>query len=138
MGLVRPRSLRTKLTLLSVSVTLVALVAVLFYVTPQLESSLRDQKMRSLTETAQAFTPQIGDLVRNNGTAEEIDTAVSSVSDRTSARVTLLSVGEGTEGLQLTVFSDSYTENAIPDLRFAVADAAARSGRTRIGGEPSR
>jgi signal transduction histidine kinase len=138
MGLVRPRTLRTQLTILSVSVTLLALLAVLFYVTPQLESSLRDQKMRSLTETAKAFTPQIRDLVRNNGTAEEIDNAVSTVSDRTSARVTLLSVGEGTEGLQLTVFSDSYTENAIPDLRFEVADAAARSGQMRIGGEPSR
>jgi len=138
MRLVRPRSLRAQLTVLSVSVTLVALLAVLFYVTPQLESSLRDQKLRSLTETAKAFTPQIADLVRNNGAAEEIDNSVSSVSDRTSARVTLLSVGEGTEGLQLTVFSDSYTENAIPDLRFAVADAAARSGQTRIGGEPSR
>jgi signal transduction histidine kinase len=136
--LVWPRSLRAQLTILSVSVTLVALLAVLFYITPQLESSLRDQKLRALGETAKAFTPQIASLVRDNGTAEEIDNAVSSVSDRTSARVTLLSVGEGTEGLQLTVFSDSYTENAIPDLHFRVADAAARSGQTRVGGEPSQ
>jgi signal transduction histidine kinase len=135
---VRPRSLRAQLTVLSASVTLVALLAVLFYITPQLESSLRDQKLHALSETAKAFTPQIADLVRNNGTAKEIDNAVSSVSDRTNARVTLLSVGEGTEGLQLTVFSDSYTENAIPDLRFEVADAAARSGRPLVGGESSQ
>ena len=70
MRLVRSRSLRAQLTILSVSVTLVALLAVLFYATPQLESSLRDQKLRSLTETAKAFTPQIAELVRNNGTAE--------------------------------------------------------------------
>jgi len=134
----RPRSLRTQLTILSVSVTLVALLAVLFYITPQLESSLRDQKLRSLTETAKAFTPQIARLVRNNGTAEAIDNAVSSVSDRTSARVTLLSVGEGTEGLQLTVFSDSYTDNRITDLELAVAGATARAGRTTSGVGSSR
>ena len=47
-------TLRTQLTILTFAVTLVALLAVLFYVTPQLESSLRDQKLRALTETARA------------------------------------------------------------------------------------
>ena len=131
-------SLRTQLTILTFAVTLVALLAVLFYVTPQLESSLRDQKLHALTETAKLFTPQIAGVVRNNGTSDEIDNIVSSVSDRTNARVTLLSVGEGTEGLQPFVFSDSYTENAIPDLRFEVADTAARTDRVTVGGESSR
>ena len=134
----RPRSLRTQLTILSVSVTLVALLAVLFYITPQLESSLRDQKLRSLTETAKAFTPRIARLVRNNGTAEEIDNAVSTVSDRTNARVTLLNVNDGTEGLQLAIFSDSYTDNRITDLELAVADATAHAGRTTSGVGSSR
>ena len=57
--LMRLRSLRSQLTILSFAVTLVALLGVLFYVTPQLESSLRDQKLRSLAETASAFAPQI-------------------------------------------------------------------------------
>ncbi len=134
----RWRSLRAQLTILSFAVTLVAILAVLFYVTPQLESSLRDQKLRSLAETARAFTPSITSLVRNNGSDDAIDNLVSTVSDRTSSRVTLLSVGDGTEGLQLTVFSDSYTENRIPDLRFKVAEVAARRGRTTIGGERSQ
>jgi two-component system OmpR family sensor kinase len=134
----RWRSLRTQLTILSFAVTLVAILAVLFYVTPQLESSLRDQKLHSLAETARAFTPSITILVRNNGSDDDIDNLVSTVSDRTNARVTLLSVGDGTEGLQLTVFSDSYTENRIPDLRFKVAQVAARRGRTTIGGERSQ
>ncbi|HWC26760.1 MAG TPA: HAMP domain-containing sensor histidine kinase [Solirubrobacteraceae bacterium] len=133
----RWRSLRTQLTILSFAVTLVAILAVLFYVTPQLTSSLREQKLRSLAETARAFTPPITALVRNNGSDDAIDRLVSTVSDRTSARVTLLSVGDGTEGLQLTVFSDSYTENRILDLRFEVAEASARSGRMVIGGERS-
>jgi signal transduction histidine kinase len=131
-------SLRTQLTILSLAVTIVALLAVLFYVTPQLESSLRDQKMKALAETAQAFTPPITSLVRNNGNDDEIDNLVSSTSDRTNARVTLMSVGDGTEGLQLVIFSDSYTDNRITDLRLEVAEVAARTGRTALGSESSR
>ncbi len=134
----RLRSLRSQLTILSFAVTLVALLGVLFYVTPQLESSLRDQKLRSLAETASAFAPQITAVVRNNGSDNTIDTIVSSVSDRTNARVTLLSVGDGTKGLQLAVFSDSYTDNRITDLDVRVADRAARSGRTTVGSGRSR
>lgn len=131
-------SLRTQLTILSFAVTLVALLAVLFYVTPQLESSLRNQKTKALRETARAFTPQITRLVRNNGSDDQIDNLVSTISDRTNARVTLMSVGDGTEGLQVVIFSDSYTDNRITDLRFEVADVAARTGRTAVGSESSR
>ena len=134
----RPRSLRAQLTILSVSVTLVALLAVLFYVTPQLESSLRDQKLRALTATARAFTPQIAELLRNNGDQEAIDDRVSSVSDRTNARVTLLLVNDGTEGLELAIFSDSYTDNRITDLDQNVAEVAARRGRMSSGLGSSR
>jgi len=131
-------SLRTQLTILSFAVTLVAILAVLFYVTPQLQSSLRDQKMKALAETARAFTPQITMLVRGNGSDNQIDNLVSTISDRTNARVTLMSVGDGTEGLQLVIFSDSYTDNRITDLRLEVADHAARTGRTELGAESSR
>jgi len=131
-------SLRTQLTVLSFAITLVAILAVLFYVTPQLESSLREQKMKALAETARAFTPQITMLVRSNGSDNEIDDLVSTISDRTNARVTLMSVGDGTEGLQLVIFSDSYTDNRITDLRLEVADVAARTGRTEVGAESSR
>jgi signal transduction histidine kinase len=134
----RWRSLRTQLTVLSFAVTLVAISAVLFYVTPQLESSLRDQKLRSLTETARAFTPQITTLVRSNGSDDAIDNLVSSVSDRTNARVTLLSVGDGTEGLQLAIFSDSYTDNRITGLDLKLAEVAARTGRTASGTQSSK
>jgi two-component system OmpR family sensor kinase len=134
----RWRSLRTRLTILSFAVTLVAILAVLFYVTPQLRSSLREQKMRALAETARAFTPQITKLVRNNGSDDQIDNLVSTTSDRTNARVTLLSVGDGTEGLQLAIFSDSYTENRITGLDLKVAEVAARTGRTTLGSQPSK
>ena len=139
----RLRSLRSQLTLLSFAVTLVAILAVLFYVTPQLESSLRDQKLDALSKTARAYTPQIATLVRGNGSAEAIDDVVSSVADRTNARVTLLIVNvmivDGrTEGLQLAAVSDSYTDNRITDLELDVAHRAARTGRTTTGVGNSR
>ncbi len=138
MSFIGPRSLRTQLTILSVSVTLVALLAVLFYVTPQLESSLRDQKLHALTETARAFTKQIAGVLRGNGDDSDIDDIVSSVSDRTNARVTLLLVNDGTEGLQLAIFSDSYTDNRITDLDDDIADVAARTGGVASGVGSSR
>jgi len=131
-------SLRTQLTILSFAVTLVAILAVLFYVTPQLRSSLRDQKMKALSETARAFTPQITRLVRGNGSDNQINDLVSTISDRTNARVTLMSVREGIEGLQVVIFSDSYTDNRITDLQLDVADVAARTGRIKQGSESSR
>ena len=133
----RVRSLRTRLTILSFAVTLVAVGAILFYVTPQLESSLRDQKLRSLAATAHAFTPLIAHVVRNNGSADEINAVVAQASERSNSRVTLMSVGDGTEGLQLAIFSDSTSQVQITDLRFRVADVAARTGRTAIGTESS-
>jgi two-component system OmpR family sensor kinase len=133
----RVRSLRTRLTVLSFAVTLVAVGAILFYVAPQLESSLRDQKLRSLAATAHAFTPLIAEAVRHNGSADEINAVVAQVSERSNSRVTLLSVGDGTEGLQLAIFSDSTSQVQITDLRFDVADVAARTGRTAIGTESS-
>jgi two-component system OmpR family sensor kinase len=133
----RLRSLRTRLTILSFAVTLVAVGVILFYVAPQLESSLREQKLRSLTTTATAFTPLIAKLVRNNGTADDINALVAQVSERSNTRVTLLSVGGGTEGLQLVIFSDSTSQVQIKDLHFAVADIAARTGRLATGSESS-
>ncbi len=131
----RLRSLRTRLTVLSFAVTLVAVGAILFYIAPQLESSLRDQKLRSLASTAHAFTPLIAKVVRNNGSADEINDVVADVSDRSNSRVTLFSVGDGTEGLQLAIFSDSTSAVQIRDLNFEVADVAARTGRQATGSE---
>ncbi|MEA2150421.1 MAG: hypothetical protein QOD69_2251 [Solirubrobacteraceae bacterium] len=133
----RLRSLRTRLTVLSFTVTLVAVGAILFYIAPQLESSLREQKLRSLTTTAKVFTPLIATLVRDNGSADDINDLVAQISERSNTRVTLLSVGGGTEGLQLVIFSDSTSQVQITDLHFAVADRAARSGHTETGTESS-
>ena len=129
----RLRSLRTRLTVLFFAVTLVAVAAVFFYVTPQLESSLTDQKLRSVARTARDFTPQIERRVLANATTRQINQLVARIDDATSTRVTLMIVGPGT--LQLSPFSDSTSEVEIDDLRFAVADVAAKTGREARGTE---
>ncbi|MGH2840566.1 MAG: sensor histidine kinase [Solirubrobacteraceae bacterium] len=129
----RLRSLRTRLTLLFFAVTLVAVAVVFFYVAPQLENSLRKEKLRSLGKTAQAFTPLLADPVRANATSKEIDALVALIGDRTNTRVTLLLVVDGTEGLQLPIFSDSASETDVKGLRFTVARRAERTGRPATG-----
>ena len=125
----RLRSLRTRLTLLFFAVTLVAIGAVLFYVTPQLESSLTEQKLHSIARTARDQTPRIASMVIDNGTLRQINGLVARIDDVTNARVTVLTVGNGTEGLQITPFADSTKEVQADDLRFEVAEVAARTGR---------
>jgi len=123
-------TLRTRLTLLFFAVTLVAVAVVFFYVTPQLESSLRKEKLRSLARTAQAFTPLIADPVRANASSRQIDDLVATIGDRTNTRVTLLLVGGGPEGMQLPIVTDSASETQITGLRFDLARKVARSGRS--------
>ncbi|MEA2220661.1 MAG: two-component system, OmpR family, sensor kinase [Solirubrobacteraceae bacterium] len=129
------RSLRTRLTLLFFAITLVAVGVVFFYVAPQLESSLTEQKLSSLARTARARTPQIKSVVLNNGTARQVDQRVAQIGDTTSTRVTLLIVGTGTLGPQLAIVSDSTTEVQIDGLRFDIASVAERTGREARGSE---
>ncbi|MEY2440973.1 MAG: hypothetical protein QOJ46_399 [bacterium] len=131
----RLRSLRTRLTVLFFVITLVAVGVVFFYVTPQLESSLREQKLSSLARTARVHTPTVRRLVLANGTAREVNQLVASIGDRTSTRVTLMTVGNGTLGLQVAPFTDSTTEVQIDDLPVAIADVAAHSGREERGSQ---
>jgi len=131
----RLRSLRTRLTVLFFSVTLVAVGVVFFYVTPQLESSLTEQKLRSLARTARGRTPQIRSVVMGNGTERQINQRVANIGDATSTRVTLLSIGGGTLGQTLAIVSDSTTEVQIDGLRFDIAKVAAKTGREARGSE---
>ena len=131
----RLRSLRTRLTVLFFGVTLVAVGAVFFYVTPQLESSLTEQKLSSLARTARQQTPSIASVVLRDGTDRQINQRVAEIGDRTSTRVTLLSIGGGTLGLRLAIAGDSTTEVQIDGLRFDIAEVAARARREARGSE---
>ncbi|MFA9270674.1 MAG: hypothetical protein ACEQSX_07945 [Baekduiaceae bacterium] len=53
------RSLRAKLTFLFFAMTLAAVFVVYVYVTPQLESSLRQEKLDSLATGAERWSPPV-------------------------------------------------------------------------------
>ena len=57
--------------------------------------------------------------------------------DRAGARVTLLGVSRGSQGVQTYPISDSTAETKIEDIDFTVALDAARTGRTATGTEPT-
>ncbi len=132
----RLRSLRSRLSVLFFGVTLVAVGVMFFYVTPQLESSLREQKYRSLARTARDFTPRIEQAVVRQDTARQLNQAVGEIGDATSTRVTVLTVGNGSEGVQPSaILSESTAEVRRDGLRYDVAVDAATSGREAQGSE---
>jgi signal transduction histidine kinase len=128
-------TIRNRLTFLFFAITLTALAGIYVYVVPQLETNLRNQKLRELGTAARAYS---GDLVRAIGTAvneRAVNQAVRSAADRSNVRVTLLGVTRGTQGLQTYPISDSTAEIKVEQLNFQSALDAARSGRVTTGSE---
>lgn len=131
------RSLRTKLTLLFFAMTLAAVGVIYAYVTPQLESELRREKLESLATAAERWSPPVAEAIQAERPGPDLDRAVRRAADRTNARVTLLVVSRGTLGLKALPISDSTGETEIQDLRFALATDTARARQTQTGGESS-
>ncbi len=122
------RTIRTRLTLLFFAVTLAAVAAIYLYTIPQLESSLREQRLRSLTSAANAYSPQIRDAVVSEWPRDEVEDLLRTVADQTPARVTLLKVVRGGVG-DPYIDQASSELGALGDLGFVVADEAARTRR---------
>ena len=131
------RSLATRLTLLFLLIALASVAVVFAYVVPPLESSLRDEKLDALSLDAERYTRPIEQALAESASVATLNRRVRSAGDRSYARVTLLGITRGTEGVQTYVRSDSTNENDITDLQFAVATEAARTGRPQTGTEAS-
>ncbi|MBJ7332895.1 MAG: HAMP domain-containing histidine kinase, partial [Solirubrobacteraceae bacterium] len=132
------RSLRTRLTLLFFCMTLIAVGVVYFYVTPRLESSLRQEKLDSLAGAAREYASPIQRAIDDQVPGPQLDRAVRRAADRANARVTLLGVNTGTlAGLQTYPISDSTEEAEIRDLQFGIATDAARARHGQTGSESS-
>jgi two-component system, OmpR family, sensor kinase len=128
-------SIANRLALLFLAVTLGAMAFMYFYVAPSLESSLRDEKLRNLAASAQRYSEPVQRALDDDAPAPRLDAAVRRAADMASVRVTLLGVGTGTFGLQISTRSDSATTGNAGSLRFAVASRAARTGRLQTGSE---
>jgi signal transduction histidine kinase len=130
----RARSLRLRLSALFFTVALLALGFVYVAVVPGLEQSLVADKLSDLRAASRLYSRPIEDA-GSSTSAQHLDRLVRQAADQSSARVTLFNVNSGTEGLQIYITSDSSSEVEIRDLQFAVAEEAARTGRTEVGTE---
>lgn len=130
----RGRSLRLRLSLLFSGIALAAMGFVYVAVVPGLKASLVADKLRDLDTAAKLYSPPIERAVGTEVDTKVLDRLVRSAADQASARVTLFNVNNGTQ-LQTYITSDSSSEVEINDLRFEVADEAARAGRPVAGTE---
>src|SRR3954454_2691641 len=110
----RTRSLRNRLAFLFFAVTALALAVVIFVFLPQLETKIEDQKLGDLRDTGAREAPKLRTLMGKPVTAKRIDDAVRNMSDRTSARVTLLGIQQSSRDRdpRFYVISDSNQSSA--------------------------
>jgi signal transduction histidine kinase len=127
-------SIANRLALLFGVITLGVIAVVYVYVVPQLESSLRSQRLQTLAATAKNSYSQIRADVVNGADVRELNRDVRAAADSASARVTLLTINRTPEGLQSVPVSDSTSQIKL-DLDFAVAVDAATSGKIATGTE---
>jgi signal transduction histidine kinase len=128
---VRPlRSLRNRLALLFFAVTALALAVVVFFFLPQLESQIVDQKLGELRKSAIASAPPLQGVIGSEVTSAGVTKLARTISDKTSARVTLLGVQQSSSASSplFYVITDSNEQSAVqPD--WALAAKAVRQAR---------
>jgi two-component system, OmpR family, sensor kinase len=128
-------SIANRLALLFGAITLGVIAVVYVYVVPQLESSLRAQRLSTLAATAKNSYGQVRSDVVTGVDVRALDRDVRAAADAASARVTLLTINHTPSGLQAVPLSDSTSQVEIQDLQFAVALDAATSGKVATGSE---
>jgi signal transduction histidine kinase len=131
------QSIRIRLALVFSAITLIAIGGIYVYVAPQLQSSLRTEKLRALARSARRYSGPLVHATGTDFTSAQVDRAVRVAGDRAGARVSLLGVSRGTAGLQTYRISDSASAASPQDVEFPVALDAARSGRIEMGTEPT-
>jgi two-component system OmpR family sensor kinase len=133
----RVLSIRNRLTLLFVAIVAAAISVIYFYVVPQLEERLQNRILGSLAGDARAYSGTLVNAIGSNVSGPKLDRKVRQAADRANARVTLLGVTRGTEGLQTYVISDSTDQSNLEDLQFQVATDAVDQRHTVTGSEAS-
>ncbi len=133
----RIRSLRNRLALFFGLIVSGAILVVYLAVVPPLEGQLREQKLDALQEAAVVHVRPLAATVGRPVPQAAVERRVKAAAARAGARVTLLDVASGTEGLRLAVAVDSQPEADPDDTRFVVAEDAARGRRRSRGTEPT-
>jgi signal transduction histidine kinase len=128
------RSLKHKLALVFCVMTAVAMVAIGFYVVPQLQSSLYHQRRDDLARVARASVDPLRQAEGRDIKAKHLDELVRAVADSSDARVTLYGVqhSRGRADRVSWVVSDSRAQPQVDETR-ALANLAARTMRVKAG-----
>src|SRR6185437_972037 len=107
------RTIRVRLALIFSAITLTAIFGIYLYVAPQLETRLRREKLDSLSRDAQLYSRELVRAIGTNVDEAAVNRAVRQAADRAGARVTLLGVARGSQGVQTYPISDSTAETQI-------------------------
>jgi two-component system OmpR family sensor kinase len=113
----------------------VVIAGVYLGVTSGLEAGVRDKKLDTLSGVARQNSGPIVDALEHSLPRKVLDARVRQAADASGARVTLLGLTRGTQGVQTYVASDSTAQREIGDLQFAAALEAARTRRVARGTE---
>ena len=105
----RLRSLKNKLALVFCGITLLAMAGVWFYIVPQLESSLRAQRLDDVKRVALATVDSLDRASGRDISEKRLNELVRAISDASDAHVTLFAAPQArTRPPQMpTVLSDS-------------------------------
>jgi two-component system, OmpR family, sensor kinase len=132
-------SIKNRLTFLFFCITAGAILVFYFYVVPQLESTLTQQKTDALERDSSAYTRSLQGAITREVTAPELDRITRAISEETGTRVTLLGIprdepqpGLGAappeEGSPPYVISDSRRADKGVEPSSATVLKAARTG----------
>jgi len=141
------RSLRNRLALIFGLIVLGAIAVVYIAVVPQLEGSLRDEKLRGLAADAERFSPPVLRLVGTDTPQAEIERQVRLLAARSSTEVQLLGTVRGDEdSVFLLADSDpggveledvqNIAQEAVNTRRPASATAPSGVGRQALAAQP--
>ncbi|HEY7632822.1 MAG TPA: HAMP domain-containing sensor histidine kinase [Thermoleophilaceae bacterium] len=126
------RSLGNKLALVFFAVIAVAFSVIFFFVVPQLQSNLEQQRVKDLRRVVPVFTPQLQSVLTTSQKDKDVDDFVRSVGDSSGAEVTVWARSQN----QLW---PKYSSRATPDSSASRALAAwvSRTGHIEAGVESS-
>ena len=135
----RPRLLRLslsiRLALVFFSITLLAIAALYVFVAPGLKSRLVGAELSALRSTARERSAPLAATVGSSESQAVVRRLVTTTSESTGYRVTLIDVNEVLGTLQLSREMDSGgADSSLPPV-MTIAWSAARSGRLRSGTE---
>jgi two-component system, OmpR family, sensor kinase len=131
-------SLRNRLVLVFSAIMLGALAVLYLYVAPGLQTRLMRDQLAQLASDSRAHSTAIAKTVGSSVPLASVQNRVNAAALATGDRVTLFLVNQVPSGAELSALADSSRRSATAALSFAVARAAARSGRMATGTESTR